>query len=418
MRKKDEADIRVAMIVTGFPNSEQPSSGIFNLQAAKALRQTVDLSVVHLRAWKPGRQWVHRSHVDGVPVTTVTVPQIPRCEKLNLALYRSLGWSRIRPLLSACDLLHSVDAAFAGVLSSSWGCWARVRHVTQLTGGETTSIFPRMRTSRYVTGWEDHLHGVACNSQKLLNEFLNLYPGVRNLQVTYRGADLQRFHPIGPAEGPLVNSKPVRFLFLGGFPPYPQLIHGSNTKGGETLLKVWKEAEADLISSEASLLIAGPGSQDERISRWRESLHDPSRVHLAGLLDPGAVPAYIRSSDVVLVPSMEEGLPNVAVEASACGRPVFGSDTGGIPEVIEDGKTGLVLPPGDVGAWSSALRSYARHASQLRMMGEVARRRVELFFDSKGFGKRMLELYGTALNEPVQLEKRRTIQSSRRDHEG
>jgi type III pantothenate kinase len=108
----------------------------------------------------------------------------------------------------------------------------------------------------------------------------------------------------------------------------------------------------------------------------------------------------------------------VAVEASACGRPVFGSSIGGIPEVIEDGKTGLVLPPGDVRAWSNALRSYAKQVSQLRTMGELARRRVELLFDSKGFAKRMLELYGIAMNEPIQLEKKGTIQSSRRDHEG
>jgi len=193
----------------------------------------------------------------------------------------------------------------------------------------------------------------------------------------------------------------VRFLFLGGFPPYLGSPHGANTKGAETLLAAWQEAERDLISNCASLMIAGPDAGIDRVARWRSGLQHPEQVYLAGILPPDMIPAYIRSSDVVLIPSMAEGLPNVAMEASACGRPVFGSGVGGIPEVVVHGETGLVLPAGDVAAWKNALVEYAGQASRLQKMGERARHRMEVFFDCRNYAPEMLDLYRAVLREPL-----------------
>jgi glycosyltransferase involved in cell wall biosynthesis len=167
------------------------------------------------------------------------------------------------------------------------------------------------------------------------------------------------------------------------------------------LLTAWQAAEDELISTGASLVIAGPESNTDRIVRWRAGLRNPQRVHLAGDLHPNIVPAYIRSSDVVLLPSMEEGLPNVAMEASACGRPVFGSEVGGIPEVVIDGETGLLLPAGNVRAWKDALIAYARQVPRLRAMGRRARCRMEELFDSRYYAPKMLDLYYAALREPL-----------------
>src|SRR5205814_6258190 len=108
-------------------------------------------------------------------------------------------------------------------------------------------------------------------------------------------------------------------------------------------------------------------------------------VDLAGPLRPDQVPAYIRSADAVLIPSMQEGLPNVALEASACGRPVFASNIRGLSEVIMHDNTGVLLPPGDVKAWASTLVSYSDGPTRLKEMGQRARCRMELFFDSKNY---------------------------------
>jgi glycosyltransferase involved in cell wall biosynthesis len=166
-------------------------------------------------------------------------------------------------------------------------------------------------------------------------------------------------------------------------------------------MQVWKEAEPSLLSTSASLVLAGPESNSRTVKDWRAGLADPERVHLVGSLHPEQIPEYIRSSDVVLVPSMDEGLPNVAMEASACGRAVFGSNVGGIPEVIQDQNTGLVLGAGDVAAWRNALVSCARQLAQVQMMGLRARERAERLFDSKRYTTEILDLYRTVSCTPA-----------------
>jgi len=252
-----------------------------------------------------------------------------------------------------------------------------------------------------VKGWERQLHGVACNSKALATAFQNLYPDARNVRTIYRGVDLERCNPDGPAVGPLSASSPVRFLFLGGFPAYPTLAHGSNTKGGETLLGAWEVAEASSDRCPASLMIAGQASDSQRLVRWRAALRHPDRVHLAGVLPPADIPAYIRSADAVLQPSMQEGLPNVLLEAAACGRAVFGSVVGGIPEVLRHRETGLLLPAGDVTAWASAIVEYSSQHAVLQRMGDRARQVVEMCFDRRQYAPRMLDLYAAARRELV-----------------
>jgi glycosyltransferase involved in cell wall biosynthesis len=338
--------------------------------------------------------------MEEVPVVTVTIPQIPSFHAFNLIAYRILGWWKVRAFLQGCDLIHSVDLTFAGDLASSWARLANIRHVTQVIADVETTLI-QGRRQRSILESRKYIHGVACNSRMLAKQLLEYFPDMPNVCTVYRGVDLIQYQPQGPSAGPFKDRPPVRFLYLGGFPLYPQLPHGSNTKGGETLLVAWREAEESLISSGASLLVAGPQSESPQIARWLRNLRQPNRVHVVGHILPSEIPSYIRASDVVLVPSMEEGLPNVAMEASACGRPVFGSNVGGIPEVVVNGETGLVLPAGDVAAWENALIAYATKASELETMGSRARQRMETLFDAKQYAPRMMDLYTSALREPL-----------------
>ncbi len=388
------------MLVTGFPTPDQPANGIFNLRAAKMLSESVDVNVIHLRAWKPQRRPFSISVLDGLQVITVAVPQIPGWGRFNIAAYEVLGWRLLRRLVKNCDLIHSVDLGFSGILGSAWGRLAGIGHITQIT----TDVERTLRAWRKPpTRWQPHVHGVACNSHAIRMQFVNYFPRIPNVRSIYRGVDLTRYNPEGPIAGPLVNETPVRYLYLGGFPDYRGIGHGANTKGGETLLAAWLAAERELISAGASLLIGGPRATHSQLSRWLEKLRDASRVHLIDRIRPDLVAAYIRASDIVLAPSMQEGLPNVVMEASACGRPVFGSDVGGIPEVIVNKETGLVLPAGDVLIWKNALMSYAQKLTELKTMGTRARQRMEALFDSKKYAPNMLDLYTAALGKRFDL---------------
>lgn len=394
------------MIVNGFPHPAQPNGGIANFRTARALGELTDLKVVFLRSWKPGRRLISRSGSEygGVPVTTLAIPQLPLSSVAgfltNVALYRSLGWLLLRATLRDRNLIHSVGA-LPGIVGSNWATRTGIHHVYQATGSDVNTSFPSMHTVDAISGWEKHIHGVACVSRMLETGFRALYPYVPNVRTVYRGVNVDHFRSMGFMAGALADCPPVRYLFLGGFPPYPTQPYRSNTKGGETLLAVWRAAEEELISANAFLLIAGPESGSDRIKSWRASLGQPQRVYIGGLISPDLISGYMRSADVVLLPSMQEGLPSVAMEASACARPVFGSNVGGIPEVIIHEETGLLLPAGDIAAWKSALVRYARQPALLKTMGERARKRMETQFDSNHYAPQILDLYCASLDQPI-----------------
>ena len=404
--RRERRRLRVVLIVSGFPTADHPYRGIFNLRAVRALSIVVDLKVVHLRAWLPGRRLRKRSAVEGATVTTVAVPQLPVWQPVasvvNARLFYSVGWYAIRSILESCDLIHSVGADGAGVAAARWAHRARKHHITQVTGSDVNVVLPRIRSMFGIAGWERHLHGAACNSHALQARFVSLYPETRNVRTVPRGVDTENFSSSGPASGPLAREAPVRFFYLGGFSRHHRLGSGASIKGGPVLLMAWEAAEDTLAAAGASLLLSGDEADGGAVRQWRARLRHPERVYLLGRLAPEQVPGHIRAADVILVPSLEEGLPNVCMEAAACGRPVLGSAVGGIPEIVLDEETGVLLPAGRAEAWRDALVRFARDPGRLREMGVRARRRVEERFDSRFYAPQMLEFYRRALQLPLE----------------
>jgi glycosyltransferase involved in cell wall biosynthesis len=362
------------------------------------LQTIANVRVIHLRSWLPGRPLEANSILDGVPVKTLSVPQVPWGDSLNLLTYECIGWRHVRSELEGCEIIHSVGTHSA-IIASAWAHRAQRHHVFQATGSDVNSWFPRIRNSYAARTWHTNLHAVACNSTALVEGFLSLYPRTKNVRPVWRGVDLVQFASSGPRIGALADKKPVRFIYMGGFAPATTLAR--DTKGGEILMSAWQRAEGTLHAAGASLLIMGCESNNVRVRRWHEQLRHPENVHLNGFAPPETVPDYIRSADVVLVPSLQEGLPNVAVEASACGRPVFGSDIGGMQDVVVHGQTGLLIKAGDVEAWHEALCSNADRPDHLDELGCRARQRVERLFDCKDYASKMLQLYELAMREPL-----------------
>jgi len=327
-------------------------------------------------------------------VWTLAVPQVPALPKLSLRIYENLSGGLVRALLDDCDVIHSVGIAFAGIVGANWSRIARKHHVTQITSeveldAERFAFTPdRLR----------YVHGVACNSESLATRFRALCPGARNVRAVFRGVDLRRFSPNGSCR----DESGVRFLFLGGFPEYGDLRFGRNTKGGETLLAAWQSAEADLVSMSARLVISGPRSNDESVRRWRAALRHPENVSIIGNVAPDEVAAHMRKADAVLVPSLQEGFPNVALEAAACARAVLASNLDQMAELVIDGETGTLVPAGNAQAWASALLRCAQNRERLNAIGRTARERAERFFDAKMYPEKMLELYRAAQQEPIE----------------
>jgi len=110
---------------------------------------------------------------------------------------------------------------------------------------------------------------------------------------------------------------------------------------------------------------------------------------------------YARAA-VVVLPSHREGLPLTVLEAMAHGRPVVASAVGGIPELVEDGVTGILVPPGDVGALRAALERLLDDPVLRRRMGRAGRRRVNELCSREDVAEATLHVYRVPPELPVE----------------
>ena len=164
----------------------------------------------------------------------------------------------------------------------------------------------------------------------------------------------------------------------------------SDWKGQDVLARAL--AEAPLASIGAVGIVAGapwPGADAplRELERLRERLGLGERLRVLGFRSD--VEAVLGAADAVAVPSTRpDPFPNAALEAAAAGVPVVAAAHGGLPEMIRDGETGTLVPPGDAGALAAALRALADDPGRARRLGQAAATDVAARFSAE----RMLEL--------------------------
>jgi glycosyltransferase involved in cell wall biosynthesis len=172
-----------------------------------------------------------------------------------------------------------------------------------------------------------------------------------------------------PAEvgEPFSSSGPMRLLFVG------RLVE---RKGVHRLL----EAIALLPRTDAVLLrVLGDGPERPRLERLAAELGVERRVEFAGFVPADALQSAFEEADALVLPAVYdrkgdvEGLGVVLIEAMAHSRPVIGSDAGGIPDIIRDGETGLLVPPDDPLALSQAIERLRSDPQAARELGARGR---------------------------------------------
>ena len=154
-------------------------------------------------------------------------------------------------------------------------------------------------------------------------------------------------------------------------------------KGLETLVDAFAAIAAEAPRAHLMIVGSGEGQSISVEPELRESVRQGGlgeRVTFTGRVDD--VAERLRASDLFAFPSEFEGLGISLVEAAACGLPAIGARTGGIVDVIEEGASGLLVPPRDAAALASALRALGADPERRRQMGrrarEVARDRFDL----------------------------------------
>jgi glycosyltransferase involved in cell wall biosynthesis len=156
---------------------------------------------------------------------------------------------------------------------------------------------------------------------------------------------------------------------------------------------LWAMGMLRFLSLDIHLLLIGDGSDRARLERFARDTDVAGRVHFLGCQD--AVAPLLGESHLAWIPSRADGGRNFALEAMAAGRPVIASCLPGLAEIVVEGETGCLIPPGDRVALARRTRELLMDVEQRRCLGEAGRRRVVEHFPVAGLVQRFASLYET-----------------------
>ena len=192
------------------------------------------------------------------------------------------------------------------------------------------------------------------------------------IEVLYHGIDLEQY--VAPLESAAAKERlglPAQALTVGVAASF------IGRKGHRFLLEALKNLEATLGPVHA--LFAGEGELEESLRAQAQQLGLAQRVHFLGFRRD--VAHVVCAMDVFVLPSLKEGLSIAVMEAMALGKAVVCSRISGLPEVVSDGETGILVPPGDVEALQNALERLLTDSALRERLGANARRFLEENFD-------------------------------------
>jgi len=371
-------DLDVCLLTTGFPRFEGDLFGVFVFELARSLtRQGMRVGVLAphetgapLREQMQGvcvrrfryfvPRWQRLAYGGGIP-TNLRESWVARAQT---PFFLAAFWLGALRMARRSRVLHCqwTISGLVGYLATRW-----IRRPVVLT----------------VRGSDFHLASNGLGA--IVNRFV--YRRMSSVltvsedlarQIGYMGVDAQRLHVVTngvderfrPADGAVARKElelpgdGVIVLFVG------LLVQ---VKGLDHLL----DALRQLTDLPVRCVLVGDGPLREHLGNRARTEGLGERVQFAGQCSAATIPAWMAAADILVLPSLSEGRPNVVLEAHACGLPVVATNVGGTPELLEDGVNGLLVPVGDSDALAGALRRLATdHDLRLRL-GVAARERIK-----------------------------------------
>lgn len=223
------------------------------------------------------------------------------------------------------------------------------------------------------------------NARYLTHRFPDAVVG--KLALVRCGIDVDRYVN---GRAPRHSRAPLRALCVASLQPY---------KGHAVLVSALSMLAARGVDVTVTLVGDGPLADDLAAQVQREGLAD--RVRFAGPLDSDAIVRELHAADVFVLPSIVtrdgkmEGVPVALMEAAASRLPIVASDISGIPELVIDGVTGLLVPPGDAEALADALTRLAQSQQLRERLGDAAEAHVRAAFAASDAAETLLALFTT-----------------------
>ncbi|HYM14416.1 MAG TPA: glycosyltransferase [Dehalococcoidia bacterium] len=323
-----------------------------------------DAPYIHTQRWVrhfAARGWdAHVISFRPAEVEGATVHYIAGLERIGKARYL-LHAGRVSSLIARLQphLVHALHLTSYGFLAgrarfqpsivSVWG--------TDVLEAPSVSPFHRWLTRQALA----RAGALTATGLRLAEATLPHTPAGKPVVVIPYGVDTDRFAPGASPDNARVTVGAVARL--------------SPEKGLDTLLRA--VAALGNRGLRLSVLLAGDGPERQSLEALARALHLDDDVRFLGELPHDSVPDVLRQIDIFAMPSTAEGFGVAALEASAAGVPVVASDVHGIPDVVLDGVTGLLVPPRDTAALAGAIARLADDAALRRRMGAAGRAYVE-----------------------------------------
>ena len=202
------------------------------------------------------------------------------------------------------------------------------------------------------------------------------------IRLVFNGTDLRRFSP--DENGSRAESR------FG-----PNMIFACRQLFPRKGIRFLIEAAAQLKPRfpDLKVVLAGDGFERPELVRLAEDLGMGGDVTFLGWVPNSELPPYYRAAAVSVIPSLEEGFGIPAAEAMGCEVAVVASDAGGLPEVVEDGVTGLVVPRGNSAALAQAIGSLLADPTRRHAMGQAGRARALRLFDWDRSAEQFEQIY-------------------------
>lgn len=323
--------------------------------------------------------------LDELQTSEVPLLQIPVSSFLSLSVLRGHRVLQHYIRRRRIQLVHTFDVPMNlfGVPSSRLGGSPVVlssqrahRELTPFAGRQLLRVTDRIAD------------GIVVNCEAM-RRHLEQDEGVpaRKLHICYNGIDTKVYHP-APAERPEM---------LRGGPVIGVVCALRPEKGLDTLLKAF----AAILPQypDARLAIVGSGSEETALQQMAASLGIGNATHF----EPATrkVAEWLRCIDIFVLPSLSEALSNSLMEAMACGCCPVASEVGGNPELVIDGRTGLLFPPGNAPALAARLRDLVGNESARRNMAAAAATRIATDFTHRAAATRMGEIYTGSLRRKI-----------------
>jgi len=370
----------VLIFTNSFPNPSEPARGIYTGQIAEELARRVAVTVMSPLPWFPEWRFLER-FPDWFLYATVprmwTWRGIPSHAVRYVVLPRMFGWShalsvyasaigRVREIHkeNRLDLINGhylyPDGVAAVMIGRSLGI-----PVVLTAQGSDVNYLAEIPGRRFQICWAlRRCQAVTAKSEALAREMVSLGVPAGKMTTIPNGVDDILFSPGDKASARRALGIPLEkrtLVFVG----YLREVKGLR------ILMAALERLSGRGREEFTTFLVGDGPLRAELEKRVACPALKDRVRILGIRPYSEIPLWMRAADLFCLPSLNEGMPNVVLEALASGTPVVATNVGGIPDLVRNGN-GILVPPGDADALADALaKGFDEHWDAGTIRGSV-----------------------------------------------